>query len=286
MLSVHSCRLLAFQRPPLAAPLHLRDVPSCGAAPSAHALQGGRAARQQLPRFPGARCAASSLRAHAAPPRSDDGSSRARLLLIKGLPASIDEEYLKAIFKAYGTVTWTRMAVSAASGSNSTTSGFVMFADEQAAASALAEMNGAEVCGTDDCTHITVDLSDSQNAGSEMASQRLLSRLHAVKREIRLHKRIENSASATLARPAPPLLPGQPVRAETGSALAAQGRALPDGDVNEKFNDFLNGLRRLLPATAPTAHASLSNVSALGLAPRSRLVLVLVCVCVCVCVCV
>ncbi len=267
MLSAHSGRLLAFQRPPLA-------------APSAHALQGGCAARQQLLQFPGARCAPASLRAHAAPTRSDDGSSRAKLLLIKGLPASVDAEYLKAIFKAYGTVTWTRMAASTASSGNSTTSGFVLFAEEQAAASALAEMNGAEVCGTSDCTHITVDLSDSQNSGSEMASQRLLSRLRAVKREIRLRKRIEDSASATLARDASPLLPGQPVPAETGSALAAQGRALPDGDVNEKFNDFLHGLRRLLPQTAPTAHASLSNVSALGLAPRSRVVLACVCVCV------
>ena len=85
-------------------------------------------------------------------------SVKGTLLLIKGLPASIDEEYLKAIFKTYGTVTWTRMTagvigkkiyrcfslfyfillrfvtwtlMTAAPGDNRTSSGFVLFASEQ-----------------------------------------------------------------------------------------------------------------------------------------------------------
>ena len=279
ILSVQSCRLFAFQRPPqLAAPPHLGSGfdPGCGRGQ-------GSAARQQLPRFPFARSRGAALHAHASLQERDNASAAngrsrldvngnvkpTKLLVIKGLPTSIDEEYLKAIFKTYGNVTWTRMT--AAPGDNRTSSGFVLFASEQAAAAALAEMNGAEVCGTDHCTYITVDHSNSSNSGSEMASQRLLSRLRAVKREVRLHQRIESEASATLVRPAPPLLPGDrgPLQSGMSSPLAAQGRALPDldSDLNDKLTDFLNGLRLLLPQSAPEAHASLSNVSSLALPP-------------------
>jgi hypothetical protein len=78
---------------------------------------------QQLPRFPCARSRGAALHANASLPERDHASASnvqsgldvngnvkpTKLLVIKGLPASIDEEYLKAIFKTYGTVTWTRM---------------------------------------------------------------------------------------------------------------------------------------------------------------------------------
>ena len=124
----------------------------------------GSAARQQLPRFPCARSRGAALHAHESLPERNLASASngnvkpSKLLVIKGLPASIDEEYLKAIFKTYGTVTWTRMTagvigkkiyrcfslfyfillrfvtwtlMTAAPGDNRTSSGFVLFASEQ-----------------------------------------------------------------------------------------------------------------------------------------------------------
>ena len=132
----------------------------------------GSAARQQLPRFPCARSRGAALHAHESLPERNHASASngqsaldvngnvkpSKLLVIKGLPASIDEEYLKAIFKTYGTVTWTRMTagvigkkiyrcfslfyfillrfvtwtlMTAAPGDNRTSSGFVLFASEQ-----------------------------------------------------------------------------------------------------------------------------------------------------------
>lgn len=225
-------------------------------------------------------------------------SQTGKLLLIKGLPKSIDEEYLIAIFKSYGTVKWARMA--AVSESEDTRggegkSGYVCFASQDGSASALLAMDGAEVCGVGDdgdssrgtCTHITVDLGNSQNSASELASQRLLSRLHAVKRELRLYKRIQDADSSfSTTLPADtPLTPlnainnlSSPVstNGSVSGNLASRGtvdvgKAIgPDvDDVNEKFNQFLQGLRSLMPQSAPTAHASISNVSALGLACSS-----------------
>ena len=195
-------------------------------------------------------------------------SSRTKLLLIKGLPSSINEEYLRAIFKSYGDVAWVRMATS--------NSGFVLFTTDAAAEAALSAMNGAEICGTENCTHITVDL--AAGSASELVSQRLLSRIQAVKRELRLHQRIDascaNEGSHTLSRPlfspaslrvpSPVFFPAASnasvrVAAAEGKALesvklealesvklAAQGRALPHvesiEDVNDKFTHFLQAL--------------------------------------------
>ena len=53
-----------------------------------------------------------------------------------------------------------------------------------------AEMNGAEVCGTEDCKHIEVLAGDAQGSSQELVSQRLLSHLQAAKRELGLQQRI------------------------------------------------------------------------------------------------
>jgi len=209
-----------------------------------------------------------------------------QLLLIKGLPSSIDEEYLIAMFKAFGTVIWARMA--AVREEEATRSGYIFFANQDGAAAAIREMDGAEVCGVDGnsfrgtCAQISVDLGNSAN-------QRLLSRLQAVKRELLLHQRIDVESQSsylhststtrgyqkrivdeTISMSALSDLSGD--RAVTNMSvsgnLASQGKAIgPDvADVNEQFNLFLHRLRSLLPQSAPTAHASISNVAALGLA--------------------
>jgi len=215
--------------------------------------------------------ASTAPRASAEPDQATE-SSRTKLLLIKGLPSSINEEYLRAIFKSYGDVAWVRMATS--------NSGFVLFTTDAAAEVALSAMNGAEICGIENCTHITVDL--AAGSSSELVSQRLLSRIQAVKRELRLHQRIDassaNEGSHTLSRPhfspaslsvpSPVFLPTASnvsvrVAAAEGKALesvklealesvklAAQGRALPHvesiEDVNDKFTHFLQALSMCL----------------------------------------
>jgi hypothetical protein len=175
--------------------------------------------------------------------------------------------------------------------------GFILFADETAAALALASMHGAELCGTDNCTHIAVELGHSQSSTEELASQRLLSRLQAAKRELSLAKRFDEEEVRIL--PAPltghPLSTrtitlhsdatssGEPKNCETKNRvtfknittnlpivdLVAQGKAIgPDAeDVNARFHEFLHGFRSLLPKSDPTAHPSLSNISDLGLQP-------------------
>jgi len=224
-------------------------------------------------RAAGPRCTIPSLCANSNAEVQEKKESSGKLIHVKGLPASIDEYYLEALFKTYGAVTWVRM--SSARADDTTRAGFVLFSTEAAAAAALADMNGAEVCGTENCTHVSVDLGNSQDSASELASQRLLSRLRAVKRDLRLHQRTERtniSHSHKLQGALPPPLTGaaMPVSRTlaAGSSAAAQGKALPDVDVNEKFNEFLLGLRGLLPQSMPTAHASISNVSSLGLSPR------------------
>lgn len=169
--------------------------------------------------------------------------------------------------------------------------GFILFADETAAALALACMHGAEVCGTENCTQIAVELGNSQSSAEELKSQRLLSRLQAAKRELSLAKRFDEKGVRVL--PAP--LTGYPLSTRTITLqsdapnsgeppknrvtfknittnlpivdLAAQGKAIgPDAeDVSARFHDFLHGFRSLLPKSNPTAHPSLSNISDLGL---------------------
>jgi hypothetical protein len=233
--------------------------------------------------------------AGAEPAKHTEGNRSDKLLLIKGMPNSMDEEYLMAIFKTYGAVRWVRIA--AAGDGKGTKSGYVLFDTEEAATAARADMDGAEVCGTEDCKLVEVAVARAEASTSELVSHRLLERIQAAKRQLRLYQRTSvqddilyppssytftlDRASASETAAASPdaglveqdasapvifrnLTDDTPLRPN----LAAQGKAIgPDADdVNERFNEFLHGLRSLLPQSAPTAHASISNVSALGLA--------------------
>ncbi len=102
----------------------------------------------------------------------EEGHSESQQLYVCNLPESFDDMYLKALFKAYGSIKWAKVSVSHVDDGHSIC-GYLKFEKAASAKAAKESMHGMEVCGLHSCKEISVEI---MGQSADAAAQKLLSR--------------------------------------------------------------------------------------------------------------